>query len=99
MLAVSDLQLRRYNATTLNLINTLLDRWTKDLSTEKQPIESWFIDLDFNDVESERERDILNAIPTTMSLSDRDVDQLIKVGQQILKRDESFQDLLRKIEP
>ncbi len=99
MLAVSDLQLRRYNATTLNLINTLLDRWTKDLSTEKQPIESWFIDLDFNDVESERERDILSAIPTTMSLSDRDVDQLIKVGQQILKRDESFQDLLRRIEP
>ncbi len=99
MLAVSDLQLRRYNATTLNLIHKLLDRWTKDLSTEKQPIESWFIELDFNDVESAREREILNAIPTTMSLSDRDVDHLIKVGQRILKRDESFQDLLRKIEP
>ncbi len=99
MLAVSDLQLRRYDATTLNLIHTLLDRWTKDLSTENQPIESWFIELDFNDVESESERETLNAIPTTMSLSDSDVDHLINVGQQILRSDEGFQDLLRRIEP
>lgn len=97
LLATSELQLQRYNATTLNLIKANLDQWTKELSDENRSIESWFIELDFNDVKSERERESLNAIPTTLALRDEDIDHLIRVGQQLLTNDESFQDLLNDI--
>lgn len=97
LLAMSKLQLQRYNATTLNLIKASLNQWTKELSDENRSIESWFIELDFSDVESVRERESLNAIPTTFSLSDEDIDHLIIAGQQLLTNDESFQDLLSEI--
>lgn len=94
MLAMSDLQLRRYNATTLNLIKSSLARWTNELSTETEPVKSWFVDLDFNDVASASERQKLNDIPTTMTLDDEQIDRLIRVGQELLENDETFQEVL-----
>lgn len=95
MLAMSDLQLRRYNATTLNLIKSSLTRWTEELSSDDHPVKSWFIDLDFNDVEAAEEREKLNAIPTTMTLNDDQIDRLIRVGQELLTSDENFQRVLQ----
>lgn len=94
MVAMSDLQLRRYSATTLNLIKTSLSRWSEQLSEDGNTTRSWLIELDFSDVASDSEREILNAIPTTLSLGDRQIDQLVKAGQQLLTLDETFQSLL-----
>lgn len=98
MLAMSDLQLRRYNATTLNLIKSSLARWTNELTSEERPVKSWFIDLDFNDVQSADELEMLNAIPTTMTLNDEQIDRLIRVGQQLLLDDDKFKAVLTDME-
>ena len=50
-----------------------------------------------NNVESRRERDSLNAMPTTLSIGDKDINHLIAVGQQLWKSDERFQDLMSEI--
>ncbi len=98
MLAMSDLQLRRYDATTQNLIKASLKRWTDELSSEGHSVKSWFIELDFNDVDDATVREQLNAIPTTMTLSDEQVDLLIESGQQILSENVNFQEVLQDMQ-
>ncbi len=60
-------------------------------------MQSWFFELDFNDVESPEQRERLNDIPTSFILSDEQIDTLIATGQGILNADAGFQDMLAAI--
>jgi NTE family protein len=92
--AMSTVQLGRYSADTLALMKSSLKRWAAELSTLGQPVEPYFILLDFNSVVEPERRHFLNQIPTSFSLTDEQVDELIAVGGELLRNHPEFRRLM-----
>ena len=82
--AMSDVQLQRYNVSTIDVMKKSMKRWANQLSTPKQRVESYFIRLNFKDIKDDAIRGKLNEIPTSFNLTDEQVDLLIKSGSDLL---------------
>ena len=78
--AVSDAQLHRYNAATLELMDDSLKRWAQELSSPERPVTSSFIQLSFSEIDEPKLLDFFNAVPTSFSLTDELVDKLIRLS-------------------
>jgi len=96
--AVTNVQLHRYNLATIELVRESLDRWAKDLSTPDQSVTPYFIEVGINHVDDPQLKLFLNKIPTAFTLSDEEVDALIKSGRELLRNHPVFQQLLKDIE-
>ena len=94
---MSDIQLHRYNAETLQLTKNALANWSKELSTPERPVRTYFVQLAFRDLPPERQR-FFNQIPTSFALTDEQVDKLIAAGGELLRNNPVFQRLLADIE-
>ncbi len=92
--AVTDIQLHRYNAATLALMEKSLRDWAKEVSTPERPVTSYFIELSFRDVEDPGTRSFFNRIPTSFKLSDEQVDRVIEAGRELLRNNAEFRRLL-----
>ena len=92
--AVTDVQLHRYNAATLELMDQSLTRWAHHLSTPGKPVTSYFIRVGFRDVENPEHRRFFNQIPTSFSLTGEQVDRLIAAGRGLLRDNPEFQRFL-----
>ncbi|MGB7299302.1 MAG: patatin-like phospholipase family protein [Burkholderiaceae bacterium] len=97
--AMSDVQLHRYNAATMNLMRKSLKQWAKEMSRPGLPVESYFIDLSFRSVKLEQDRSLLNLTPTSFSLTNEQVDRLIATGRELLISHPEFQRLLTDMKP
>ncbi|RUO65132.1 NTE family protein [Pseudidiomarina planktonica] len=95
--AVTDTQLHRYNAATISLIRRSMERWSEDLSELWSPIEPYLIELSFDGVQQEDERNFLNQIPTSLSLTKEQSSALAKAGRELLKDNPEFQRLLEDL--
>ena len=95
--AMSDIQLHRYNVATLKQIKTQIKLWAKSISTPEQPVEPYFIELNIPAVTDQSTRAFLNQVPTSFSLTDEQVDTLIKTGRELLRDNSEFQRLLSDI--
>jgi NTE family protein len=96
--AVTGVQLRRYNAATLELMEQILARWAEELSTPERPVVPYFITLGFREIEQHKKRLFFNQIPTSFSLTDVQVDRLIEAGRKALHADPEFNRLLADLE-
>jgi NTE family protein len=92
--AVTKLQLHRYSAATLALMRRELRSWSKELAAAGHPVETYFIRIDLEQVEDPEERDFLNRIPTSFSLTDKQVDALIETGGHLLRNNPEFRRLM-----
>ena len=92
--AMSDAQLHRYNAATIELMKRSLVRWAEELSTPESPVVSYFIQLSFRDFQEPSERQFFSRIPSSYSLSDEQVDRLIEAGREQLWANPEFQRFL-----
>ena len=92
--AVSDAQLHRYNAATMELMDDSLERWAQELSSPDRPVTSSFIQLSFSKIDEPELLGFFNAVPTSFSLTDDQVDRLIRAGRELLRRHPEFQRLL-----
>jgi len=92
--AVSSIQLHRYNAATLELMNETLPRWAEELSTPGQKVQSHFIQMGFNDIDKPELLQYFNLVPTSFDLTDEQVEKLIAAGRQLLRGNPDFQSLL-----
>lgn len=88
--AVSDIQLHRYNATTLQLFKDSIKRWSNELSTDKNTVTPHLIEIDFKSIQQKDRRLFFNQIPSSLSLTQKQVDNLIKVGNELLKNNPEF---------
>lgn len=88
--AVTDIQLHRYNASTVELLQASVRRWADELSTPAAPVESYFVRVDFEAVAEPERRAYFNGIPTSLALSDEQVDQLIAAGRELLRNNVEF---------
>ena len=95
---MSDVQLHRYNAATLELMQTSLQRWAKELSTPSRKVTAHFVQVDFRDIEDPRTRLFFNRIPTSFDLTDEEVDRLILAGRELLRTNPEFQRFLSELE-
>ena len=95
--AMSGVQLHRYNAASIDLIKTALNRWADDLSTPENPLTLYFIEVSFAEVKDSPLKKFFNAIPTSFFLEDEQVDKLIEAGRQLLRDNPDFQRLLADI--
>lgn len=95
--AMSDVQLQRYNVSTIDVMKKSMKRWANQLSTPEQRVEPYFIQLTFKDIKVDAVRDKLNEIPTSFNLTDKQVDLLIKTGGDLLNSNPEFNRLLTDI--
>ena len=96
--AVSNLQLTRYDNDSILLTKSKVEEWAKKLSTPEQPIKTHFINVSIQKIKHPELREFFNAIPTSFALKDEQVDKLIEAGQQLLREDLEFQQLLVDLE-
>lgn len=92
--AVTDTQLHRYNAATLDLIRKSMERWSDELGRWWKPVDPFLIEVSFDGVQQEQQRLFLNQIPTSLSLSPEQADALIRAGEQLVNDNPEFQRLL-----
>lgn len=95
--AVTNIQLHRYNVATLQQTQQSLERWSRELSTAERPVTSYFIRLSFEDVPDVSLRRFLNEIPTSLALSDKQVNRLVATGRELLRSNAEFQRLLASL--
>jgi NTE family protein len=97
MNAMTDAQLHRYNAATIDFVKRSLAGWAAQMSTEEHPVDSYFIDMSFEDVPQPQLKLFLNKIPTSFSLENEQVDALISSSRSLLSDNPEFQRLLRDL--
>lgn len=98
MRAVSSIQMSRYTTATQELMKQRMIEWGKELSTPDRPVSVHLIQVRFEDVPDEKERDYLNTIPTSFSLKDEQVDALIKAGRELLRNNPEFKKLVAEFQ-
>ena len=94
IVAVTGVQLHRYNIATLQLVETAFFEWAEKLSTPEKTVHPYFIELSFEELGQPEARAYFNKVPTSFKLSDEQVDRLIAVGRQLLREHPDFQRLL-----
>ncbi len=97
MNAMTDVQLHRYNAATVDSVRAHLDNWAKQVSTPEQEVKSYFIEVTFEEVADPQLKLFLNKVPTSFDLTDEEVDALIKSARELVRADPEFQQLLKDL--
>ncbi|MEA3469460.1 MAG: patatin-like phospholipase family protein [Thermodesulfobacteriota bacterium] len=92
--AVTDIQLHRYNLDSSSLLKNNLVEWTRTLSSRGEAIEPYFIELSVDDVKNEKEFIFFNKIPTSFTLEQEQVDNIINTAKRLLRKDPEYQKLL-----
>jgi hypothetical protein len=99
--AVSDLQILRIDADSINLIGNIMDSWAQQLSTPLKPVSAHFIQVSLTGPAAKEHflfdklpDNFISSIPTNFSLSDEQVDRLITEGRHLLRLNPGFQELL-----
>jgi NTE family protein len=92
---VSADQISRYSEDTVQLVRDTFENWVKDNSTAERPVTFHFVNVSFNHVKDDDERDFLNRIGTNFDLSDKQVDRLIAAARQVLRESTEFQAFIK----
>jgi NTE family protein len=88
--AVTDIQLHRYNASTLELMQHSLKSWSDELSGLGYPVDTYLIEVNLRDLDAPQPLNV-HTIPTSFSLSDEQIDVLIEAGRRLLRDNPRFQ--------
>ncbi len=97
MNAMTNVQLHRYNAGTVDFVRSSLESWKKMMSTPEKPIQTYFIEVSFDQVPQNDVKMFLNKIPTSFSLTDEQVDTLISTARNVLRADPEFKQLVNDL--
>jgi len=97
MNAMTDVQLHRYNAATIDMVKHRLDMWAEKTSTPENQITPYFVNIGFEQVPQIELKYFLNKIPTSFSLTNEQVDTLIATGRTLLRNDPTFQQFLSTV--
>ena len=89
--AMSDTQLHRTNATTLEQFASAMQRWSEDLSTDDLKVNHYLVQIDFDSIAQPERRLFFNQIPVSLSLPEEQVGELIRAGRELLLDNPTFQ--------
>jgi hypothetical protein len=94
---VADAQIHRTNMATMQLMHDSIRRWSSELSTPEQAVDSYFVEIDFNRLPEAERRLYFNQIPTNYSLTEEQVDDLIAAGRELLVNNTEFQRFIKDL--
>jgi NTE family protein len=94
MNAMTDVQLHRYNAATVDEVRGSLEAWAKNMSTPEHEVKPYFIEVNFEQVAQPQLKLFLNKIPTSFHLTQEQVGALISSAKDLVRADPEFQLLL-----
>jgi NTE family protein len=94
MNAMTDIQLHRYNSATVDRVRNDLETWAAQMSTPEHEVKPYFIEVSFEQVPDPQLRLFLNKVPTSFSLTEEQVDTLIKSAKDLVRADPEYQKLL-----
>lgn len=97
MNAMTDIQLHRYNAATIDMVRNNLANWSAQMSTPEHEVKSYFIEVSFEQVADPQLKYFLNKVPTSFSLTAEQVDALIKSARELVRADPEYQLLLKDL--
>jgi len=86
--------LHRYNAATVDQARNNLNAWSAKISTPEHEVKTYFIEVGFKQVADPQLRYFLNKVPTSFSLTEEQVEALIKSAKDLLQADPEYQQLL-----
>jgi len=96
--AVSSVQVNRYNFETIELLRRSVVDWSKEFGTVGgRGLQSYIIEVSFEQLTDESERRSFAGIPTAFDLPDAEIDRLRRVGRRILFQSPDFRLLLHDV--
>jgi NTE family protein len=101
-----DIPINRYSADTLLLMRLAVDKWKERLRSRQtdpegvfaQDADIYFIDVSFGALADATEQQDLMKIPTTLYLTDQQIDRLLLAATRLIRNDPEFQRLMRDLE-
>lgn len=106
MSSLIDIPINRYSFDTTTLIKMGVEKWKTELQLRPRPPGSpfaqdadiYFINASLSEIEDPDERISLMKIPTTLYLSDEQIDRLVTVAAKLIRNDKEFQRLMKDVE-
>jgi NTE family protein len=97
--AVSSVQVNRYNFETVELLRRSIIDWSKEYGKDAggRGLDSYVVEVSFEQLTDEHERQSFAGIPTALDLPDEEIDRLRLVGRRILLESLDFRLLLHDI--
>jgi NTE family protein len=92
--AVTDVQIHRTNAATLELLRNSIRRWSAELTTPGFTVQPYFVELDFDAIPQPERRHYFNQIPASFDLTETQADDLIAAGRELLLGNPEFRRFL-----
>jgi NTE family protein len=101
-----DIPINRYSADTLLIMRFAAERWRSELRSRLANEDSvlapdadiYFIDVSLGAVDDTTEQEYLMKIPTTLYLTDEQIDRLLVAAARLIHRDPDFQRLMRDLQ-
>lgn len=87
---MSDVQLQRYNAATLEQMHDSLERWAREVSTPQRTVQPWLVKVSLRDLPDPAERIRLGKVTTRFDLKPDEVDALVAAGRALLRDNPDF---------
>ena len=88
-------EINRHSEDTIQLVKYAFDKWVKEGSTPERPLTFHFVEVSFNKLEDDNEREFLNKIGTNYNLTNEEVDRLIAAARKVLRESKDFQGFLK----
>jgi len=96
--ASSTIMVNKFNFETIELLYRYAQDWTYiDQTRGMVPIDFYIIHVTFDALSDKNEREYFHHIPTSLRLSEEQVDKLREVAGRILYADENFQRLIKNL--
>ena len=104
--ALIDIPINRYSDDTVELMHQAVTHWRTQLRERAKTKKSvfapdadiYFINASLSELDNSEERSSLMSIPTNLSLTDAQVDDLLRAASTLIRNDAEFQRLLRDLE-
>ncbi len=94
---MSDVQLHRYNAATLEQMHDSLQRWAREVSTSQRAVQPWLVKVSLRDVPDPAERSRLSKVTTSFDLKPDEVAALVATGRALLRDNPEFRRMLEQL--
>ncbi len=103
--ALLDIPVNRYSIDTLHLMRISVESWRTQLrqrassegSVFAPDAEIYFINASLSEVADPKERDYLMKIPTSLHLTDEQIDRLLLAASHLIHNDKDFQRLMEDL--
>jgi len=93
--AISSAQIGLYNVETLSLIREKIKQFQQQAQASGLPTQFYFVDLSFESITQPSIKEFFNSLPTSLELSNTEVDTLIEAGRQLLRSNQEYKRFLQ----